>query len=198
MIHYIKGKITETVQGMIVVENNGIGYEVYVPLGDAAYKAGDEEVTIYTSMQVKEDGITLFGFSDRMALTMFDLLVTVSGVGGKGAMAVLSALTPSELQKAIISGNSKAITAANGIGKKIADRIILELKDKMEKLGSVAASGITPAVRQAPIIGERAKAVNMLIATGANKTDAEKAVASIEDDSLKAGQYFMMAAKMFK
>ena len=172
MIHYIKGKITETVQGMIVVENNGIGYEVYVPLGDAAYKAGDEEVTIYTSMQVKEDGITLFGFSDRMALTMFDLLVTVSGVGGKGAMAVL--------------------------GKKIADRIILELKDKMEKLGSVAASGITPAVRQAPIIGERAKAVNMLIATGANKTDAEKAVASIEDDSLKAGQYFMMAARMFK
>ena len=198
MIHYIKGKITETVQGMIVVENNGIGYEVYVTLGDAAYKAGDEEVTIYTSMQVKEDGITLFGFSDRMALTMFDLLVTVSGVGGKGAMAVLSALTPSELQKAIISGNYKVITAANGIGKKIADRIILELKDKMEKLGFVAASGITPAVRQASIIGERAKAVNMLIATGANKTDAEKAVASIEDDSLKAGQYFMMAAKMFK
>ena len=198
MIHYIKGRITETVPGMIVVENNGIGYEVYVPLGDAAYKAGDEEVTIYTSMQVKEDGITLFGFSDRTALTMFDLLVTVSGVGGKGAMAVLSALTPSELQKAIISGNSKAITSANGIGKKIADRIILELKDKMEKLGFVAASGITPAVRQVPIIGERAKAVNMLIATGANKTDAEKAVASIEDDSLKAGQYFMMAAKMFK
>ena len=198
MIHYIKGKITETGQGMVVIENNGIGYEVYVPLGDAAYKASDGEVTIYTSMQVKEDGITLFGFSDRTALIMFDLLVTVSGVGGKGAMAILSALTPSELQKAVISGNYKAITTANGIGKKIAERIILELRDKMEKLGFTAASGIAPAVKQAPIIGERAKAVNMLIATGANKSDAEKAVASIEDDSLKAGQYFMLAAKMFK
>ena len=113
-------------------------------------------------------------------------------------MAILSALTPSELQKAIVSGNSKAITTANGIGKKIADRIVLELKDKMAKLGFVAASGIAPAVKQAPIVGERAKAVSMLIATGANKADAERAVASIEDDSLKAGQYFMQAAKMFK
>ena len=198
MIHYIKGLITETSQGMVVIENGGIGYEVHVPLGDAAFLARDQEVTLYTTMQVKEDDISLYGFSDRTALTMFSLLVTVSGVGGKGAMAILSALTPSELQKAVISGNSKAITAANGIGKKIADRIILELRDKMEKLGFVAASGIAQAVKQAPIIGERAKAVNMLIATGANKADAERAVASIEDDSLKAGQYFMQAAKMFK
>ena len=198
MIHYIKGRITETGQGLVIIENNGIGYEVNVPLGDKAYLAGDEEVTLYTFMQVKEDGITLFGFSDRMALTMFGILVTVSGVGGKGAMAILSALTPSELQKAVISGNSKAIQSANGIGKKIADRIVLELKDKMEKLGFVAASDMAAPVMQAPIIGERAKAVNMLVATGANKTDAERAVASIEDDSLKAGQYFMIAAKMFK
>lgn len=198
MIHYIKGKITETAQGMVVIENGGIGYEVSVPLGDAAFLAKDQEVTLYTTMQVKEDDISLYGFSDRTALTMFGLLVTVSGVGGKGAMSILSALTPSELQKAVISGNYKAITAANGIGKKIADRIILELRDKMEKLGYVASSGIAPAVKQAPIIGERAKAVNMLIATGANRSDAEKAVASIEDDTLKAGQYFMKAAKMFK
>ena len=198
MIHYIKGKITETSQGMVVIENGGIGYEVHVPLGAAAFLAQDQEVTLYTTMQVKEDDISLYGFSDRTALTMFGLLVTVSGVGGKGAMAILSALTPSELQKAVISGNYKAITAANGIGKKIADRIILELKDKMEKLGYVAASGIAPSVKQAPIIGERAKAVNMLIATGANRSDAEKAVSSIEDDSLKAGQYYMLAARMFK
>jgi len=198
MIHYIKGRITETSQGLVVIENNGIGYEVHVPQGDAAFLAGDEEVTIYTTMQVKEDDISLYGFSDRTALTMFSLLVTVSGVGGKGAMAILSALTPSELQKAVISGNSKAITAANGIGKKIADRIVLELRDKMEKLGYVASAPSSGPQKQAPIAGERAKAVSMLIATGANKADAERAVASIEDDSLKAGQYFMQAAKMFK
>lgn len=198
MIHYIKGKITETSQGLIVIENNGIGYEIHVPQGDAAYLAGDEEVTVYTTMQVKEDDISLYGFSDKSALTMFGLLTTVSGVGGKGAMAILSALSPSELQKAVISGNSKAIQSANGIGKKIADRIVLELKDKMEKLGFVASSTASASAKQAPIIGERAKAVNMLVATGASKYDAERAVASIEDDNLKAGQYYMQAAKMFK
>ena len=198
MIHHIKGIITESGQGYVVIENGGIGYEVNVPLGDAAYLAGKEEITLYTTMQVKEDDVSLYGFSDRTALQMFHMLITVSGVGGKAAMAILSALTPAELQKAVISGNSKAIQSANGVGKKLADRIVLELKDKMEKLGYVAASGIQPAVKQAPIIGERAKAVNMLIATGANKTEAERAVASIESDDLTAGQYYMQAAKMFK
>ncbi len=198
MIHYIKGKITETMPGMVIIENGGIGYEVSVPLGDKAFMAGDEEVTIYTTMQVKEDDISLYGFSDRTALTMFNLLVTVSGVGGKGAMSILSALTPAELQRAVITGNSKAIQSANGIGKKIADRIVLELRDKMEKMGQLSPGSIAAPVKQAPIMGERAKAVSMLIATGANKADAERAVASIEDDNLKAGQYFMMAAKMFK
>ena len=198
MIHYIKGKITETMPGMVIIENGGIGYEVSVPLGDKAFMAGDEEVTIYITMQVKEDDISLYGFSDRTALTMFGLLVTVSGVGGKGAMSILSALTPAELQRAVITGNSKAIQSANGIGKKIADRIVLELRDKMEKMGQLSGGSIAAPVKQAPIMGERAKAVSMLIATGANKADAERAVASIEDDDLKAGQYFMMAAKMFK
>ena len=197
MIHYIKGKITETGSGYVVIENSGIGFMVSVPLGDAAYKAMENEpVTLYTSMQVKEDDIYLCGFSDRGALEVFELLITVSGVGAKGAMSILSALDPAGLKKAVVSGDVKAISSANGIGKKTAERIILELRDKVSKLTGLKAAELP--LKQAPILGERAKAVSMLIATGANKADAERAVASIEDDSLKASQYFMQAAKMFK
>jgi len=198
MIHSIKGKITETGSGYVVIENSGIGFLVNVPLGDAAFMAADEDVTLYTAMQVKEDDISLFGFSEKAALEMFNLLITVSGVGGKAAMSVLSALNPAELQRAIMAGDVKAISSANGVGKKTAERIIIDLKDKVEKLGILSPGEIKKVSRQAPILGERAKAVNMLIATGASKNDAENAVASIEDDTLKASQYFMLAAKMFK
>ena len=198
MIHYIKGTITEKEQGYVVVENSGVGFLVYVPLGDAAYLENDGPVTLYTSMQVKEDDISLYGFSDRTALTIFEMLITVSGVGAKAAMSILSALTPAELRKAIIAGDIKSISSANGVGKKTAERVVLELRDKFVKMEGLSISGSSPVIRPMPVSGERAKAVSMLIATGASRADAERAVAAIEDDSLKAGQYFMQAAKTFK
>ena len=198
MIHYVKGTITEKEQGYVVVENSGVGFLVYVPLGDAAYLENDGPVTLYTSMQVKEDDISLYGFSDRTALKIFEMLITVSGVGAKAAMSILSALTPAELKKAVIAGDIKAISSANGIGKKTAERVVLELRDKIAKLEGIGTTGLSSVIKAMPIAGERAKAVSMLIATGASRADAERAVAAIEDDSLKAGQYFMQAAKMFK
>lgn len=197
MIHYIKGIITETGSGYVVIENSGIGFMVSVPLGDAAYRAApDIPVTLYTSMQVKEDDIFLCGFSDRAALEVFELLITVSGVGAKGAMSILSVLDPAAFKKAVVTGDVKAVSSANGIGKKTAERVILDLRDKVSKLTGIKAAELP--LRQAPILGERARAVSMLVATGANKAEAERAVSSIEDDSLKASQYFMQAAKMFK
>ena len=198
MIHYIKGTITEKEQGCVVVENSGVGFLVYVPLGDAAYLESDGPVTLYTSMQVKEDDISLYGFSDRTALRIFEMLITVSGVGAKAAMSILSALTPAELRKAVIAGDVKAISSANGVGKKTAERVVLELRDKFVKMEGLSSSGSSPVIRPMPVSGERAKAVSMLIATGASRADAERAVAAIEDDGLKAGQYFMQAAKTFK
>lgn len=198
MIHYVKGTITEKEQGYVVVENSGVGFLVYVPLGDAAYLESDGPVTLYTSMQVKEDDISLYGFSDRTALKIFEMLITVSGVGAKAAMSILSALTPAELKKAVIAGDIKAISSANGIGKKTAERVVLELRDKIAKLEGIGISGLSSVIQAMPVAGERAKAVSMLIATGASRSDAERAVAAIEDDDLKAGQYFMQAAKTFK
>ena len=198
MIHYIKGTITEKEQGYVIIENSGMGFLVYVPLGDAAYLENDGPATLYTSMQVKEDDISLYGFSDRTALKIFEMLITVSGVGAKAAMSILSALTPAELKKAVIAGDIKAISSANGVGKKTAERVVLELRDKIAKLEGIGTSGLSSVIKAMPIAGERAKAVSMLIATGASRADAERAVAAIEDDSLKAGQYFMQAAKTFK
>ena len=198
MINYIKGTITEKDQGYVVIENSGMGFLVYVPLGDAAYLKTDEPATLYTSMQVKEDDISLYGFSDRTALRIFEMLITVSGVGAKAAMSILSALTPAELRKAVIAGDVKAISSANGVGKKTAERVVLELRDKFVKMEGLSSSGSSPVIRPMPVSGERAKAVSMLIATGASRADAERAVAAIEDDGLKAGQYFMQAAKTFK
>ena len=111
-------------------------------------------------------------------------------------MSILSVLDPAAFKKAVVTGDVKAVSSANGIGKKTAERVILDLRDKVSKLTGIKAAELP--LRQAPILGERAKAVSMLVATGANKAEAERAVASIEDDSLKASQYFMQAAKMFK
>ena len=102
MIHYIKGVITETEPGMAVIEANGIGYEVYVPDNCPVLFSGrDELVTLFTYMAVREDDVSLYGFTDKESLNMFRLLTTVSGIGNKGAMAILSKLTVRELRQAI-------------------------------------------------------------------------------------------------
>ena len=100
MIHYIKGRITETTDTGVVIERNGIGYELTVPSLSAVYMAPpDQEVTVYTAMIVREDDVSLYGFDDRESLKLFRLLMTVSGIGAKAAVAVLSALSPAEVQE---------------------------------------------------------------------------------------------------
>ncbi|MCQ2553655.1 MAG: Holliday junction branch migration protein RuvA, partial [Clostridia bacterium] len=132
MIHYIKGMITEAALGKVVIENGNIGYEVNVPDNSISILANQNEiVTLYTAMIVREDDISLYGFTDTQSLAMFNTLMTVSGVGAKGALAILSALDVRSLKQAIMFEDVAAITKANGIGKKIAQRIVLELKDKV-------------------------------------------------------------------
>ena len=130
MIHHIRGKIDGTIDGGIVVEANGIGYEVFIPDNSPLYlKKGNEEVKVLTAMIVKEDDVKLYGFSDKESMTVFRKLLTVSGVGAKGAMALLSAMPVNDLKQAIAFDDAATLTRANGIGKKIAQRICLELAD---------------------------------------------------------------------
>ena len=133
MYAYIKGKIEDMTVDRVVIEANNIGYNVFVP-SDVMSAIGctGKEVKLYTYLNVKEDAFTLFGFLTKEDLELFKLLITVNGIGPKGAMGILGALSSDDLRFAIMSGDSKTISSAPGIGAKTAQKIIIELKDKLK------------------------------------------------------------------
>lgn len=138
MISYIKGTISEIEQDKIVIECNNMGFNIFVTNNIISESRLGEEIQIYTYMSVKEDGITLFGFKTKDELNIFKKMITVSGIGPKGAISILSTLNVSKLRIAIMSDDAKAISKAPGIGAKTASKLILELKDK------IAPEAITP------------------------------------------------------
>ena len=133
MIGYIKGTIENIAQDYVVIDNQGIGYRIFTSNRAIDSLMGSHNsVKLYTYMHVKEDGISLYGFPTEEELNTFKLLITVNGVGPKAALAILSVLSVQDLALAIIAGDTKAITKANGVGAKGANRIIMELKDKLQ------------------------------------------------------------------
>ena len=199
MIHYIKGRITETTDSGVVIERNGIGYELTVPALSAVYMApADQEVTVYTAMIVREDDVSLYGFDDRESLKLFRLLMTVSGIGAKAAVAVLSALSPAEVQKAVVFNDPDTLARAQGMGKKTAQRIVLELKDKLEDQSFQTTAGGTAAVaaeaEDGPLEGV-SEAVSALISLGYSKSEASEAIASCGLTDVTAEEYIRAALK---
>ena len=194
MLHYIKGVISETMPGMVCIENQGIGFEVNVPDGSAAFLAREGEVvTLYTAMLVREDDISLYGFSDRESLAFFRLLMTVSGVGAKAALSILSALPVRELKKAILFEDVNAITKAQGVGKKIAQRVVLELKDKIDSTDA----GFEGYVPEKTVVPGSAKeeAAAALMSLGYSRTEAMSALVGITDEGLTAEEYIKRALR---
>ncbi len=133
MFYHLDGKVAELGQGMAVIDCNGVGYLVNTSLTTQSRLKVGERSKLYISESVREDAFELFGFATKSEKRNFDLLIGVSGVGPKAALSILSAYTPEALAMAILSGDEKALTVAPGIGKKIAQRVILELKDKLAK-----------------------------------------------------------------
>lgn len=132
MFSYIKGTLEEIGEGQIVVDNHGIGYQIQTSANISDYLPPvGNEVKIHTYLHVKEDGITLFGFPSKDDLGLFGLLLRVNGIGPKSALGILSVLSTDDLRFAVLAGDAKAIAKAPGIGAKSAQRIILELKDKL-------------------------------------------------------------------
>ena len=133
MISYVKGSLTEKFEDSVIVEAGGIGYRIFVPTSVLEHlpKTG-ETVKIYTYFSVREDAMSLYGFLSRQDLEMFRQLIAVNGVGPKSALGILSALSPDVLRLAVLSGDAKAISKAPGVGSKTAQRIILDLKDKVK------------------------------------------------------------------
>ena len=134
MISYIRGVLAEkNASGFIIVEAGQVGFGIRVPLSCmAGLPQTGSEVKIFTYLQVQEDDMSLYGFLNQQELEMFKQLLAVNGIGPKGALAILSALPPEKLRLAVISGDAKAISSAQGIGAKTAQRVILELKDKIK------------------------------------------------------------------
>lgn len=195
MIRFLKGKFHPGFNGSVIIENvNGLGLEVHIPANSPLYKniEGDE-VKVYTSMRVKEDDISLYGFSNKEDLELFELLITVNGIGAKAAMSIMSTLPSSELKRAIATGDVKAVSAANGVGKKTAERIILELKDKIGTFET--DNGILDSDIYIPVNDERSEAVAALISLGYTKTEAESAVAKVKTAGLSCEDYIKNALK---
>ncbi|RZT02026.1 Holliday junction branch migration protein RuvA [Cuneatibacter caecimuris] len=180
MIGYIKGELTEVLQDSVLIENQGTGWQIYVPgaLFQSLPPIGSK-IKLYTYLQVKEDGVSLFGFYTRDDLEIFKMLISVSGIGPKGALGVLSVMTPDDLRFAVLSDDAKAISKAPGIGHKTAQKVILELKDKLKledafekKLShQTAAAASTDAVQEA---------VLALTALGYANSEALRAVRQVD------------------
>lgn len=182
MIYSVKGILTYVEPSFVVVECGGVGMKCFASTSTITQLSSvGTEVTLLTYMSVKEDAIDLYGFLSQNELDAFKLLISVNGVGPKAAMSVLSALTMDKLSLAVSCGDVKSIQAAQGIGKKTAERIVLELKDKMAGVAGVVQGAATVNAAQANAPGSAsAEAVEVLVSLGFNQTDASVAVGSME------------------
>lgn len=184
MYSYIKGELSEIVaENHIVVENGGIGYNIYIPGQVLSLLPGvGEEVKIYTYLCVREDAFILYGFLTRDDLNVFKLLIGVSGIGPKGALAILSVMSTDDLRFAVLSDDAKAIAKAPGVGNKTAQRLIIELKDKLslEDAFEQKLSHTQEAVSGNGLKGIRNEAVEALVSLGYSSTEALKVLRDIE------------------
>ena len=182
MISYIKGQLADVETDSIVIDVSGIGWHIYVPgqMIDRLPAIG-ETIKVYTYLQVREDAMTLFGFLDKDGLEIFQLLISVNGIGPKAALAILSVMSTDDLRFAIIGDDAKAIAKAPGVGAKIAKRLILELKDKVSledafSQQSESMPGLQPSDTAG---GIKEEALLALTALGYSSSEACKALNGI-------------------
>ena len=200
MIQFIRGELVSLEEDKIIVDVGGIGYGVFMS-GNAIGKLppAGREIKIHTYLNVKEDAMHLYGFLTRDHLRVFKLLIGVNGIGPKGGLAILSVLSPDDLRFAVMANDVKAISSAPGIGKKTAEKIILELKDKLSIEDALEHSAAKESVvsggaeHHNEVITE---AVQALVALGYGNTEALKAVKQIEiKEDMETNEVLKMALK---
>ena len=205
MLYHVKGELVTTEGSLAVVDCGGVGYALTVSYNTAeklSSKVGSE-VLLYTHLQVREDGIELFGFGGREELSVFRLLISVSGVGPKAAMSILSTLTPDRFAYAVSTEDAKALARAPGIGGKTAARIVLELKDKISKdqmAGDLASlRDPIPAARStAPVGGGKlSEAADALGVLGYSRAEITEALRGIDTASLSLEDIIKAALRRF-
>lgn len=203
MLAYIKGTLEEVGEDCVIVDHQGMGYRIYTSGIDiGSLPAPGQNVKLYLYMNLREDAITLFGFLSKDALHIFELLISVSGIGPKAGLAILSALSVSDVTLAIISGDVKALTRANGVGNKGAQRIIMELKDKL-MLDSLLPDGTGSAFSSSTALTDSAgnetgspvaAAAMALTSLGYSQTEAMQAIRRVEQAESMTEEALLKAA----
>lgn len=195
MFYYVNGTVAEIEAGLAVIDCSGVGYACATTNYTLSQLKKGERAKLYTYLNVREDAMEMFGFASQSELRSFKMLIGVSGVGPKAALSILSSTTPQQLSMAVVMGDEKALTAAPGIGKKIAQRIILELKDKLikEQGGFEAGSGAAAAMpAQSNKAGEAAAALAVL---GYGSQEIAAALKGIEMDALPLEEIIRQSLK---
>jgi len=184
MFAYIKGTLEEKMSNYVVVETMGIGYKIFMSR-NAIYQIGElgENVKVYTHYHVREDDISLYGFLSNEELKMFELLLSVSGIGAKSAITMLSNITPSEFAMSIITNDLSKLTKIPGIGPKSAQRIALELKDKLKNEQAIEKTEETKSIIESTENTE--EAISALQILGYNKKEIEKALEKFDYKSME-------------
>ena len=195
MFYYVNGTVAEIEAGLAVIDCSGVGYACATTNYTLSQLKKGERAKLYTYLNVREDAMEMFGFASQSELRSFKMLIGVSGVGPKAALSILSSTTPQQLSMAVVMGDEKALTAAPGIGKKIAQRIILELKDKLikEQGGFEAGSGAAAAMpAQNNKAGETTAALAVL---GYGSQEIAAALKGIDMDALPLEEIIRQSLK---
>lgn len=196
MISYIKGELVELTENAIVLDHDGMGFLIMMPASILAkLPAIGSELKVHTYLYVKEDALDLYGFLTKDDLKVFRLLITVSGIGPKGALAILSTMSPDDLRFAVLAGDSKTISKAPGIGSKTAQKLIIELKDKL-KIEDVLDGGADGGYETQSDMGDTAaaEAVMALTALGYSSADATRAVRQVDGGADMDSEALLKAA----
>ena len=189
MFYYIEGEIVFCEPGTAVIDVGGVAYKMTVSYNTFASMAGRDRARLYTYLSVSENGIELYGFHDLDELDVYKLLTSISGVGPKAALSILSVMTPAKLQRAVSSDDVKSIAKAQGVGSKTAQLIILKLKDKLDIYRSVETEEKTGGGQNA------ADALEALVALGYNRSDASKIMGTMNVSSMSAEDIIREALK---
>lgn len=172
MISFLRGRLLEKGRGYLIVEVNNVGYQVFVPAAFYAEINKGEEAALYIHYHAREDGVSLYGFKSLAELEMFELLLTISGIGPKSALGVLSAAAVAEIKNSIVRGDSTLLTKVSGIGRKTAERVILELREKAGVL-----KGESGSAEEGGAAGEE---IDALLALGYSLNQARLALRQVE------------------
>ena len=195
MIGMLRGRVLHKQPPFLLLDVNGVGYEIEAPMSTFyALPLGDETVTLHTHLAIRDDAHVLYGFMAESDRVLFRALLKVSGVGGKMALAILSGMTADEFSLAVQAGDAAALTRLPGVGKKTAERLIVEMRDRLEKLGTAAvgsatAGGAAPAGTHSPLDD----ALSALLALGYKLADAQRMTKTVDCEGLSTEEIIRAA-----